>query len=177
MAKKTTKNTKKAAPASKPMAEMMKPAMDNDKNGCSCSSCWCWCGPFTLTFLRVLVGFAFIMHGIGKVGADFGFTLFKYGSFGGIALPAWLTSVVGVLEVAIGALLILGLWTFWAGKGMATIMTVAVFGVHLMGGFGKDFFYPMLFLAAGLVLAHQGPGAWALDNKFGRCCDSGCGCD
>jgi uncharacterized membrane protein YphA (DoxX/SURF4 family) len=172
--KKTTakKNAAKSKTGAKfhavPETDMMTAKNNDMKTGC------CNCGPLTLTFLRIVAGFAILWHGLPKVGADFGFTLFNYGNFAGISLPVWLTSVVGVAEIVIGALLILGLWTFWAGKGLATIMTVAIFGVMLDAGLGREFFYPMLFLAVGLVLAHQGPGTWSLDGKFG--CGSGCGC-
>lgn len=159
MAKKTSK---KKAPASKPMmAEMMKP-MNNDKNTCSCEGSWCNCGPWAMTLLRVVIAGIFIQAGITKLQlgpAILGMTWFGY--------------LLGVVELLAGIALLVGYKTFWAGKTVAVIMLGALIIVHRTQFGTPGFYYPLMLLVGAAVLAHYGPGKWAIDNKCG--CGVGCG--
>ena len=158
MAKKTTKKT---APKSKPMmAEMMKP-MNTEKKGDSCGSCMggtCKCGPWTLTFLRVIIAGIFLQAGIMKL--RLGPAIFG---------ASWIGYAVGAAEVVAGALLLTGYKTFWGAKIVAVIMTVAIFTVHIKAGWNSTFYFPLLLLAGALVLAHSGPGKWAVEGRNGCC--------
>ena len=116
--------------------------------------------------MRMVVGATFIAHGSQK--------LFMFGPAGvagafasmGIpfpALSAWLT--IGA-EFGCGILLFLGLFTRLAAIPIIIAMLVALFKVHLLGGFflPKGFEYVFVLLGALIGVAVGGPGACALDN-------------
>ncbi len=118
-----------------------------------------------ITFLRVVVGIVFLMHGAQK--------LFIHGFPNvagmmrqhGIPLPMLSAVVVTLVEFFGGIALVLGLFTRWAAFLIAIDMAVAVLGVHLKGGFflPKGFEYALTMLAASIALVLAGPGAVALD--------------
>jgi putative oxidoreductase len=119
-----------------------------------------------LASLRVVVGFTFFMHGWQK--------LFEFGIAGvtsaftqmGVPLPGVTAPLVSVLELAGGALLLLGLATRPAALLLAIDMLVAILLVHLPAGFfapnGVELVLLLFAGAAALVLA--GPGTFALDR-------------
>ncbi|HEX5340334.1 MAG TPA: DoxX family protein [Gammaproteobacteria bacterium] len=119
--------------------------------------------PRLLSVLRIIVGFLFIAHGTSK--------LFHFpGDMGHVALFS-LIGLAGVLEVAGGALVILGLFTRPAAFILSGEMAFAYFMAHAPGGFwpflnhGEPAVY---YCFTFLYFAAAGGGAWALDNFIGR---------
>lgn len=126
-----------------------------------------------LFILRVVVGFLFLMHGLGKlVGPPFigpgmdGWTGFV--SSLGLPLPQ-VTAWVGVLvETLGGAALILGTGTTLAGLLLAVQMFVAIVKVRLAGGLDASkggFEYELLLMTAAVVIVVAGPGMLAVQIK------------
>ena len=133
--------------------------------------------------LRLLVGYGFIEHGFAKLsrGPDaFASILQQLG----VPLPhlaAWLT--IGT-EILGGLAILLGFLAFWASIPMAVVLLVAMISVHLPYGFSSvrlvgisasgatfgpvGYEIDLLYLAALLMLALQGPGPLAFDNMLQR---------
>jgi putative oxidoreductase len=117
--------------------------------------------PQLRSVLRILVGYAFSLHGYQKF----------FGWFGGMGgSKAELMSqmgAAGVLETFGGALIILGLFTRPTAFVLCGQMAVAYFMVHAPQGF----FFPMLnggeitvlYCFTFLWLAAAGPGPWSID--------------
>ena len=129
--------------------------------------------PWGIALLRVVVGFAFFMHGQQK--------LFQMGVGGiggffaslGIPAPELAAVVVSIVETVGGLALILGVLTRLVGVLLAADMLVAMLVVHRPNGFyaGDGGVELVLVLgAAALALAITGPGALAVDSllPFGR---------
>ena len=129
--------------------------------------------PWGIALLRVVVGFAFFMHGQQK--------LFQMGVGGvggffaslGIPAPELAAVVVSIVETVGGLALILGVLTRLVGVLLAADMLVAMLVVHRPNGFyaGDGGVELVLVLgAAALALAITGPGALAVDRllPFGR---------
>ncbi len=83
-------------------------------------------------------------------------------------MPALAAPLSVWAQFAIGALLIPGLWTRWAGLVLAVNFTVAVV---LLLGVGQDFrqlFPPAILIFIGLSLASGGAGRVSLDHLIKR---------
>lgn len=123
-----------------------------------------------LTVLRIVVGIVFWMHGSQKL-FQTGFAGVSRGFAGmGIPLPEVSAVVVTLVEFLGGIALVIGAGTRIAAALLAINMTVAVFAVHLKGGFfaPRGFEYPLTLLAVNVCLAITGPGKAAVDNFFFR---------
>ena len=130
---------------------------------------------------RLLVGYGFVEHGFAKLsrGPDaFAGILQQLG----VPLPhlaAWLT--IGT-EILGGLAMLLGFLVFWASIPMAVVLLVAMISVHLPYGFSSvrlvgisasgarfgpvGYEIDLLYLAMLLMLALQGPGPLAFDNRI-----------
>ena len=125
-----------------------------------------------LLAFRVGIGIVFLAHGINHIfrGGKIKGTAGWFESLGmrpGI-VHAWMASIV---EVAAGALLILGFLMPFAAAGVIGTMTVALVTNHLKNGFfifrpGEGWEYVMTLTFAGLALAVVGPGEWSLDHAL-----------
>ena len=133
--------------------------------------------------IRLLVGYGFIKHGFSKLsrGPDvFAGILQQLG----VPLPhiaAWLTIST---ELVTGLALLLGAFVVWASIPAASVLLVAIFTVHLPYGFSSvkllsvsasgaqfgpvGYELNLLYLAALLILALQGPGPLSIDNLRDR---------
>lgn len=121
-----------------------------------------------LAALRVVIGGIFAAHGAQK--------LFVYGIEGvtggfagmGIPMPGVTGPLTGVVELAAGLALVVGLMTRLAGVGLAVIMLGAIGMVHLGAGFwapnGVEF--PLALLAGAATLALAGAGRYSLDTAL-----------
>jgi len=162
------KNTKKTASKTQPsMVEMMKPMNNGMMNSCACAND---CSGWGLAILRVVVGAAFLWHGVTKFMGFEGTKGFFTSLFG--AAGPFLAGLVASVEVLAGIALIVGIWTRWASYLLVTIMLVAIV-------WAKKFAWPaieldVVFVAALLALAWNGPGVWAVEKSCG--CGSGCRC-
>ena len=110
-----------------------------------------------LTLFRVFVATLFLQHG-----------LMKFGFLGGTAAPlASLYGVAGVIEVVVGVLVTLGLFTRYLSLLAAGQMVVAYFMSH----FSMEAMVPiqnkgelaLIYFASFLLLASLGAGKYSLD--------------
>lgn len=72
---------------------------------------------------------------------------------------------VGLVELIGGALLILGVYTMYAGVLLSIVMAVAIFKVHFANGYsmmGNGYEYQLLLLAVSLGMVFGGPGKCSL---------------
>ncbi len=120
-----------------------------------------WSG-FTHAILRITAGLSFLSHGTTKL---FKFPLTDYFK-DGVELFS-LMGLAGVLEVAGGILIIIGLFTRTTAFVLSGMMAVAYFMAHVsMGGImpllnGGEAAYLYCFIF--LWLATAGAGPWSVD--------------
>jgi putative oxidoreductase len=133
--------------------------------------------------LRLMVGYGFIEHGFAKLslGPDaFASILQQLG----VPLPHLATWVTIVTELLGGLALLVGAFVAWASVPTAVILLVAMVTVHLLYGFSSvqlqsasasgvqfgpvGYELDLLYLAALIVLALQGPGPLSIDNVLQR---------
>jgi putative oxidoreductase len=129
--------------------------------------------------MRILVGYGFMEHGFAKLskGPDaFAGILQQLG----VPLPhvaAWLTICT---ELVGGLALLLGAFVVWASIPTAGVLLVAMVSVHLPYGFSSvrllsvsasgarfgpvGYELDLLYLAALVILALQGPGPFSIDE-------------
>jgi putative oxidoreductase len=131
---------------------------------CMCGSCASDCAAWGLTILRVVVGAAFMWHGISKF-MDLAGTQGFFSQLFGAAGPI-LAVLVATVEVLGGLALVLGIFTKWASYLLAVVLAVAII-------WAKKFGWPAieldLVLLALIALAWNGPGRYALHDKCGCC--------
>ena len=118
--------------------------------------------PRILAVLRVVTAYLFITHGTAKL-----FGVPHQDMFNGLKLLS-LTGVAGILEVAGGALLLIGLFTRPVAFILCGFMAVAYFMAH---GSQGNVLVPMLnkgelaviYCFVFLYFAVAGAGAWSVD--------------
>ncbi len=113
--------------------------------------------------LRIVTGFLFTCHGVQKV----------FGALGGEKVPPGptLPFIAGVLELVLGVLVLLGLFTSIAAFLASGEMAVAYFMVHQAGGAlpiqnGGEL--AALYAFVFLYIAARGSGIWSIDGAFRR---------
>ena len=123
--------------------------------------------------IRLALGVIFIAHGAQKVfGVWGGPGWSKFTSFPtpfGFMRPAWLwMGAAAVAELAGGALVLLGLFTRVGAFLIASVMLVAMFGVHWKGGLflpgGYEYTLALLGMSVALVIA--GGGRASVDESL-----------
>ena len=118
--------------------------------------------PQLLALLRIVVGLLFLEHGLSKF---FGFPV----PFPVQPLPPLLVAA-GVIEVAAGALVTLGLFTRLAAFIASGEMAIAYWTQHFpkspwpLANQGEG---AILFCFIFLYLAAAGPGGWSVDGARG----------
>ena len=120
--------------------------------------------PLLLSILRIAAAYMFMLHGTAKL-----FSMPHIAMFDGLQLFS-LYGFAGMLEVAGGLLLMLGLFTRLAAFILSGQMAVAYFMAHapkapllpLLNGGEAAALFSFVFL----YLAAAGGGALALDNLF-----------
>jgi putative oxidoreductase len=117
--------------------------------------------PYTYAILRIVVGLLFVSHGGQKL----------FGWFGGQPVPLGsLFGTAGLIEIILGLLITIGLFTSYAAFIASGEMAVAYFMAH----FPKSF-WPLenegepavLFCFVFLYMATQGSGIWSVDAARG----------
>ena len=129
--------------------------------------------------LRLIVGFGFIQHGITKWsrGPDAFAAILQQLGVPAPHIAAYLT--IGT-EIVGGLALLLGAFVVWASIPTAAVLVAAIVTVHLPYGFSSvrllgvsdsgarfgpvGYELDLLYLAALLVLALQGPGPLSIDD-------------
>lgn len=126
--------------------------------------------------LRVLLGVVFFPHGAQKLLGWFGGHGFS-GTMGffteTMGIPA-IFAFLAIMAESLGAVaLIAGFLTRITAFGIASVMVVAIFMVHLQNGFfmnwsgnqqGEGFEYHILAIAIALALIVKGGGKWSVDK-------------
>jgi putative oxidoreductase len=129
--------------------------------------------------LRLIVGFGFIQHGFAKLsrGPDaFAAILQQLG----VPAPHIAAHLTIATEIVGGLALLLGAFVVWASIPTAAVLVAAMVTVHLPYGFSSvrllgvsdsgarfgpvGYELDLLYLAALLVLALQGPGPLSIDD-------------
>ena len=122
-----------------------------------------------LLILRVWIGVVMFVHGANHARTlDGTGRWLKRVGWRAPRFQAWLLAVV---EIVIGAGLIVGMMTSPAASGTVAIVLVAFVTEHLRNGFfifnkGQGYEYVVTLAAAGACLALLGPGKWSLDLAF-----------
>jgi uncharacterized membrane protein YphA (DoxX/SURF4 family) len=115
--------------------------------------------------IRLALGAYFIMAGLGKLEVLAAF-IEQVKSFGILPpnIAALYATLLPYVEVAIGGMMILGLWTTLTGLLSGFLLLTFVFAFGFFPG-GHDIFNKDLILcAAACSLLFSGPGVYALDN-------------
>jgi putative oxidoreductase len=116
-----------------------------------------------LTAVRVAMGAILFVAGLDKWRVGIGVTSANFAKWD-IPLPEVAAPLVGVLEVAGGALLVLGVLTRWVALLFMLQFAVAAFWVKYRL-FGWDTGrVDLMFVACGLLLWLHGPGKAALQR-------------
>lgn len=119
----------------------------------------------TYALLRIFAGAMFMIHGTQKILG------WPPGGHGRPALAS-IGGVSGILELVLGALIVVGLFTTVAAFLASGEMAVAYWMVHAKGGLvpnvnGGEM--AVLYCFIFLFIAANGAGEWSLDNMiFGR---------
>ena len=125
-------------------------------------------GAIALLALRLVSGLAFIQHGWPKIQNAF--------SWMGpdASIPALLQGLAAFAEFGGGIALVLGLLTQLAALGIACVMSVAMFMVHIPAGDpfvstgGRSWELAAVYLAIMIALMLRGAGAYSLDALWCR---------
>lgn len=120
------------------------------------------CQPRLLSVFRFITGLLLFQYGVAKI--------FKFPAVPYFANIPPLTVTAGTIELILGALLMLGLFSRFAAFILAGEMAFAYFLGHMFKT-GTMVFHPLLnggtaailFCFACLYLASAGPGPWSLD--------------
>ena len=121
--------------------------------------------PQLLGLLRIVAGLLFLAHGLVKLIG------FPPGAPPGLQDPLSLLGIAGIIELVVGTLIVLGLFTRLAAFIAAGEMAVAYWMVH-----APQSFYPVvnqgeaaiLYCFLFLYLVAAGPGAFSLDGLRAR---------
>ena len=124
-------------------------------------------GALGLLVVRLVVGVAFVFHGLGKFGKD-------PTAWMGDAMPGYLQFAAALIEVAGGIMLGLGLITPLAALALGGVMVGAVL-YHLsnndpfVGAGGPSYELAAVYLAISFMYLIAGPGKLSIDYAlFGR---------
>jgi uncharacterized membrane protein YphA (DoxX/SURF4 family) len=114
--------------------------------------------------LRIFVGVVFVFFG----GLKFLITQFEVAEFVRFGFPesALVVQLVGLIEVAAGVMLVLGLATRLAAAGLAVVMAGAILTAGLTVGGPFHLGLAPALLAANLYLVVAGSGSLALDRRL-----------
>jgi putative oxidoreductase len=123
--------------------------------------------PIALSLFRFIIGLCMFQYGIAKI---LKFPVLPYFA----SLPPLITTA-GWIELVLGALLLIGLFTRIAAFILSGEMACAYFLGHMFKT-GEPVWHPLnnggtaaiLFCFACLYLATAGPGPYSVDAKMGR---------
>ncbi|MPQ26861.1 DoxX family protein [Bacillus paralicheniformis] len=118
--------------------------------------------------LRLVTGLTFLLHGLSKFQGGIENIV---GFFSSVGIPGFLAYIVAIIELAGGALMILGLGTRVIGVLFAIVMLGAIFTVKLSAGFvgtdgGAGYDLDVTLLAMSVYLGLSGSRMLSLDGLF-----------
>ncbi len=123
---------------------------------------------FLLVF-RVIFGFVFALHGIGKIRGGIAGTAGWFDSIGMKPGALHARAAAGA-EIGTGVLLAIGLLTPFAAAGVVGVMVVAGWTVHRANGFmivGDGWEYTFVVALIAVFVAALGPGEYSIDEAIG----------
>mgnify|MGYP001592470870 CR=1 FL=1 len=114
--------------------------------------------------LRISLGLIFLISGLGKVFFYERVPIEKILPFLG---PEWGSVLLGIAELMVGLLLVLGLLTRWAALASAALLVIfivsgLILGLFMQAGLIKD----VVLVFASLMLYADGARKWSLDERF-----------
>lgn len=120
-----------------------------------------------LLALRVPMGAAFVLHGLGKVQSPEG----MFGWMKGSEVPDYMQAAAALAELVGGGLLAVGLFTRLAALALAGVMAGAFVLVHIPNEIpfvatapGQiSFEVAAIYLACAILLVFIGPGVFSVD--------------
>ncbi len=117
--------------------------------------------------LRVLLGVLFLVHFLTKLLVFTPAGTVAY--FQSLGLPGGLAYVTMAIELGLGVLLLLGVWSRWIGLIGVPLLLGTIVSVHGANGFGfanagGGWEYPAVWAALLVVHALLGEGAFALKS-------------
>jgi len=123
--------------------------------------------PYMLSLFRFTTGLLLFQYGVAKI--------FKFPAVPMFANPPPLIMAAGALELVVGALLVIGLFTRISAFILAGEMAFAYFLGHMFKS-GEPVFLPLinggtaaiLFCFACLYLSSAGGGRWSIDAAIGK---------
>jgi putative oxidoreductase len=130
--------------------------------------------------IRVMLGVVMLPHGAQKALGMFGgggFTATMKGMSQGMGIPSIVVLLIIASEFLGSIGLILGVATRFCAFGTFSIMTGAIFMVHLSNGFfmnwfgkqaGEGFEYHLLAIGMAVALMIAGGGRWSVDRFLGE---------
>lgn len=123
---------------------------------------------WSLTLLRVALGFIFAYHGYLKLLAPGGFKgTVAFFTVIGIPLPVYSALIVSIVEFVGGIFLIAGFLAKWTSMLLMIDMLVALFKVHIRNGFliaNGGFEFAAALTLSLLVILLNGSGNLSLDR-------------
>lgn len=123
--------------------------------------------PLALLLLRCGLALVFVFHGYPKL---FGKTAVFVSAFKGVGLPAYFFYIAGVIELAGGLMLALGLYTRLAALLLVLDMVAAIWKYNLSEGIYAvgEYELPLVLGLAALAVATMGAGAFSVDDLIRR---------
>jgi len=130
--------------------------------------------------IRVMLGVVMLPHGAQKALGMFeggGFAATMKGMSQGMGIPSAVVLLIIASEFLGSLGLILGVATRFCAFGTFSIMTGAIFMVHLSNGFfmnwfgkqaGEGFEYHLLAIGMAVALMIAGGGKWSVDRFLGE---------
>ncbi len=125
-------------------------------------------------FVRVMLGIGFIVHGYTKFDKEGGISATGDAFAGPLGIPAGeiVAPVVGVLEVALGLMLIVGLATRVSAIILSLVLVGAMYYVKndgfLFNGNQAGAELDLVYIAGLFSLVLSGPGALSLDGLLNQ---------
>ena len=117
-----------------------------------------------LLILRRAVGLGLAWHGGGKVCEGGSAKMTAMVTDWGWPLPGIFATSAGVIELAGGLLLALGLYTRYAAVPAAAVMMVALIKVHPGNPYESGGELALVYLAGCVTLLLTGAGRWSVDG-------------
>ena len=118
--------------------------------------------PTVLSVFRIVVGLSLLLHGTAK--------LIGWPTGTAVPLGTWPNWWAGIIEVIVGALITVGLFTRLAAFIASGLMAIAYFWQHFPSGFwpiANEGEPAVLLCFAFLLLVFTGPGVIALESRIG----------
>ncbi|ANA82943.1 DoxX family protein [Paenibacillus glucanolyticus] len=120
----------------------------------------------TGTFIiRVILGVIFLAHGLDKFQSGIGNI---EGFFASLGIPAFMATVVAIIEIVGGIALIIGLGTRIASLVLGVVLIVAIFQAKLGMGFLGGYELDIALLAMAVHLALSGSSLLSVDSLFSK---------